>query len=112
MSIFAASGTEKALMPRRDSSSLMEAMALVLPAQGPPVKQIRITLVVLIWSNYISRWSIQSSWDENVVSPTIVGDSYYVTVCTYVLGTAENGGGSIVLRKCNFESWFDLEILC
>lgn len=48
MSIVAASGTEKALMPRRVSYSLMEAMALVLPAQGPPVKQILITLVVLL----------------------------------------------------------------
>ena len=71
----------------------MEAMALVFPAQGPPVKQIRMTLVVLLLSNYVSRLSIQSSWDENVVSPNIIGDSGSKSVCTAVFGKAASGGG-------------------
>jgi hypothetical protein len=39
--VVAASGTTKTLMPNYVKSYLISAIAVVLPAQGPPVKQTR-----------------------------------------------------------------------
>jgi hypothetical protein len=82
MMIVAASGTINTLYPNYCKSCEIEAIMVVLPAQGPPVNRIRVTLTVLSRVSLLPRLLM--------ADPVLVYAPAPSCYCIYLIGDEDS----------------------